>query len=249
MGVKNPRLIFREVSVLLRSIPSWVTALFVASLIAMNLLANKSIAGLPDWLALDAGFLFSWVGFAMMDMTVKRFGARASNYLCVFALFANLVVICLFFGASLVPGFWSSAFTESGDVDMALNDAVNQIFAGNWFIVFGSSMAFLTSGIFNNCVNALIGRVFKKDGFGTFAVRSYVSTFLGQFVDNLVFALIVSLHLFGWTLLQSVTCALTGAIAELLMEIIFSPLNYKVAKSWEKHNIGKEYFDLIGAEK
>ena len=30
----------------------------------------------------------------------------------------------------------------------------------------------------------------KKKNFGTFAVRSYVSTFIGQFVDNLVFALV-----------------------------------------------------------
>ena len=49
---------------------------------------------------------------------------------------------------------------------------------------------------------------------------------IGQFVDNLVFAFMVSFVFFAWTPLQCVTCALTGAIVELLFEIIFSPLGY-----------------------
>ena len=67
-------------------------------------------------------------------------------------------------------------------------------------------------------------------GFGGFALRSYVSTFLAQFADNLIFALLVSKLFFGWTLLQCFTCALTGAVAELLFEIFFSPLGYRMSR-------------------
>ena len=67
-------------------------------------------------------------------------------------------------------------------------------------------------------------------GFGAFALRSYVSTFIGQFADNLIFALIVSKLFFGWTLLQCFTCALTGAAAELLFEVVFSPLGYRISR-------------------
>ena len=71
----------------------------------------------------------------------------------------------------------------------------------------------------------------KKDkGFGVFALRSYVSTFIAQFADNMIFALMVSKIFFGWTLLQCFTCALTGAIMELLFEVFFSPMGYRISK-------------------
>lgn len=247
--MKSPKLLAREVSLLLRSIPSWVTAFFVASLIAMNLLANKSIGGLPSWLALDAGFIFSWVAFALMDITVKRFNARAANILSFVAILINLFVVFMFFLASLLSGEWSTSYNENGQSVAELNNAVNQIFSGSWYVVFGSTMAIIISTVFNNCLNATIGRSLKKDNFFAFAFRSYISTFLGQFVDNLAFAFIVSVHFFGWTVTQSIFCAMTGAVAELLMEVIFSPFTYKAVRSWEKQNVGQEYLKFIEENK
>lgn len=247
--MKSPKLLAKEVSLLLRSIPSWVTAFFVASLVAMNLLANKSIGGLPSWLALDAGFIFSWVAFALMDITVKRFSARAANILSFVAISINLFVVFMFFLASLMPGEWSTSYNENGQSVAELNSAVNQIFSGSWYVVFGSTMAIVISTVFNNFLNATIGRALKKDNFISFAFRSYVSTFLGQFVDNLAFAFIVSVHFFGWTVTQSVFCAITGAVAELLMEVIFSPFTYKAVRSWEEQNVGQEYLNFIKENK
>ena len=48
---------FAEFTVLLRSVPGALTAFFVLSVFAMNLLANKSINLPVDWLALDCGIL------------------------------------------------------------------------------------------------------------------------------------------------------------------------------------------------
>lgn len=64
---------------------------------------------------------------------------------------------------------------------------------------------------------------------------------IGQFVDNLVFASLVSKIFFGWTWKQVVFCSLAGAIAELLSEVIFSPIGFKVCKKWEKNNVGADY--------
>ena len=51
----------QEWKTLLRSVPSLFLTLFAASVVIMNLLANKSI-NLPwDWLALDCGIIVSWV--------------------------------------------------------------------------------------------------------------------------------------------------------------------------------------------
>ena len=44
-------------------------------------------------------------------------------------------------------------------------------------------------------------------------------------------------------------CALTGAVAELIMEIIFSPIGYRITKKWSAESVGSEYFDYIEKEK
>ena len=91
--------------------------------------------------------------------------------------------------------------------------------------------------------NAAIGRASTTDGFASFALRSYVSTMIAQFVDNFVFALIVSHVFFGWSMTQVVVCSLTGCIIELLCEVVFSPIGYKVSKQWEVEHVGKEYLE------
>ena len=150
---------------------------------------------------------------------------------------------CLvFFAASVIP---STANDYS---------AFDGIFGGTWFVLLGSTAAFLASAVINNILNHTVGLCFKKnpDGKLAYAARTYISTFIGQFLDNLIFSIIVFVFFapifwdgFSWTVLQCTTCALTGAIAELIMEILFSPIGYRITKKWKAENIGKEYFDYI----
>ena len=53
---------------------------------------------------------------------------------------------------------------------------------------------------------------------------------------------------FCWSLLQCFTCALTGAAAELLMEVVFSPIGYRIVKKWRENSVGQEYLELAGEE-
>ena len=46
-----------------------------------------------------------------------------------------------------------------------------------------------------------------------------------------MFALLVSRVFFGWTTVQCLTCALTGAVLELALEVLFSPVGYRVSRS------------------
>ena len=113
-----------------------------------------------------------------------------------------------------------------------INAALDNTFGGTWFIILGSSIAFAASAVLNNFLNYGIGRLLKNENsFGSFALRSYVSTFLAQTADNLIFALLVSKLFFGWTLLQCFTCALTGAVMELLFEVLFSPFGYRLSRA------------------
>ena len=229
---------------LLRSIPASTVTLFIVSVIMMNLLANKELISLP-WLALDCGFAVSWVSFLCMDMVCKRFGARASIMVSVMALGVNLAVSLVFWLLTLTPGMWG-AYYDTGLFEV--NDALNATIGGTWYVVLGSSCAMLTSSVVNSLLNQAIGRLEHKNTFGAFALRSYVSTGIAQFVDNLVFAVIVSHTFFGWTWLQVLTCSLTGAAAELLCEVFLSPVGYRVVRGWERENVGELYLQRRAAE-
>ena len=236
--------VWEDYKVLLRSIPASTVTLFIVSVIMMNLLANKELISLP-WLALDCGFAVSWVSFLCMDMVCKRFGARASIMVSVMALGVNLAVSLVFWLLTLTPGMWG-AYYDTGLFDV--NDALNATIGGTWYVVLGSSCAMLTSSVVNSLLNQAIGRLEHKNTFGAFALRSYVSTGIAQFVDNLVFAVIVSHTFFGWTWLQVLTCSLTGAAAELLCEVFLSPVGYRVVRGWERENVGELYLQRRAAE-
>ena len=234
----------RQTSILLKSIPTTVVTLFVVSVICMNLLANKTLLQL-DFIALDGGILISWLSFMCMDMITKHFGPGASNRISILAAGINLLTCLIFFVASIIP---STADDYSG---------FDSIFGGTWFILLGSTVAFLLSALINNMLNSAIGKSFKKnpDGKLAYAMRTYVSTFIGQFFDNFVFSLIVFVGFapvfcdgFCWTPLQCATCALTGAVAELLMEVLFSPVGYRIVTKWKNDSVGKEYLDYIGGK-
>lgn len=218
---------FSEFRTLLRTVPPILVTLMVLSIVGMNLLANKSIDTGLSWLALDCGILFSWLTFLSMDVMTHCYGPRAATLMSAAALVLNLVMALVFFIAGHIPGVWGESFVENGAI---INTALDNTFSGTWYIILGSSAAFISSAFINNFLNYGIGKLVGSRGFGAFALRSYVSTFIGQLADNLIFALIVSRLFFGWTLLQCFTCALTGAIAELLFEIVFSPLGYRISK-------------------
>ena len=227
-------------ALLLRSVPSLVMTLFVVSVVLMNLLANKEIGLNLDWLALDCGFTVSWLSFLCMDMLTKRFGPKAAIQLSLTAMAINLFVCGILFVISLIPGNWGEYYTYENDI---VNQALNSTIGGTWYVVLGSACAFAASAILNAILNHAIGKMCKKNNFVSYALRSYISTGLAQFLDNFIFAMMVSHVFFGWTMTQVITCSITGCVAELLCEVIFSPLGYKVCKKWEKHNVGSEYIN------
>ena len=169
-----------ESRILLRSIPSTVVTLFVVSVISMNLLANKTLYQ-NDWIALDGGILISWLSFMCMDIITKYFGPKASNKIAILASAINLLTCLIFYAASIIPS------------NAADYTALNGILGGTWFILLGSTVAFLVSAVIHNLLNWVVGKAFRRnpDGKLAYAVRAYLSTGLGQFLDNLIFSLIV----------------------------------------------------------
>ncbi len=68
----------------------------------------------------------------------------------ILAAMINLLTCLIFFVASAIP---SNASDYS---------AFDGIFGGTWFILLGSTVAFLASAVINNSLNWMIGKSFRK---------------------------------------------------------------------------------------
>ena len=229
----------KDWKMLLRSVPGLVTALFVVSVVVMNMLAAKTIVMTePSWLGITGGLLLSWIPFLCMDAVVKVFGAKAATKLNILGLLINLGCIGMF---QLV-----ASVQIGGDPNTYA--AFNATFTQTWQIFVASSIAFVLSGITNNVINVAVGNLFKKnpDGKLAYVTRTYVSTMIGQFIDNFVFASIVSVPFFGWSWFSVFACSFFGMIVELVFELIFSPLTYKISKNWKKNHIGEYWMTEQG---
>jgi hypothetical protein len=158
-------------------------------------------------------------------------------------MLTNLLACLIFFIVAKIPATGVDAdYTE-----------FNNIFGGTWFILLSSTIAFFLSALINNFLNFAVGKLFRKnpEGKAAFFARSYVSTFIGQTADNLIFSILTFMVFapifwdgFHWTFVQCLTCALLGAVFELVMEAIFSPLGYFISRTWHKQNVGEQYFAL-----
>lgn len=235
----------REIKTLMTKIPPILMTLFVLSVILMNLLANKSLdlswvpgnSGAYPWLALDCGLLVSWLAFFTMDITVRRFGPKASTQLTVVAVGINLITCALLFAAGSLPGMWGESYVAVGG-DL-INKALDSTISGTWYVLMGSTIAFITSAIVHGLVSSSINRLFKdedKDNLKAYAACSFIATALGQFTDNMIFALIVSHIFFGWNLLQCVMCSLTGMLIEFIFSIFFVPIGHKISLKIKSKN-------------
>lgn len=237
---------------LFTSVSPILLTFFVLSVVLMNLFANKSIDLNPDIFALDMGITISWLSFLIMDVIVYYYGQKAGNIISVFALLINFIICLIMFLISYIPGIWSQAIGIDNVINDEINKGLDETFRGSWFITFGSSIAFISSSILNNFLNTLLGKVFKKDPnkikFNRFIFRTYISTMISQFVDNLLFSLIVSLNLFKWKFTQCVLCSLTGMAIELLMEILFSFFGYRILKYFDKQKQGNKYLLFMQAK-
>lgn len=207
----------KDYQAILRNVPSMVFAVFVVSVILMNLLSNKELYR-SDYICINTGLALSWIAFLCMDCICKRFGGRAAIKINIVAMLINVIVAVVFYLLMIFPGKWAAMYAANDVVtEQVINDALNATFAGTWYVVAGSAFAMFISGV----VNAV-----------------------AQWVDNFVFSALVSHIFFQWNWMQVFICATTSMILELGMEVIFSPIGYKIAKRWERDNVGQDYIEF-----
>jgi len=226
-----------DYKMLLRNVPALVTVIFCVGTCWMNVAAGKVIFNAFN-VAITGGFIISFLPFLCLDIVSKRFGARAAILLNLLSAAANTIFVL---GLSLV-----AAIPTEQDYS-----AFNSVLGGVWFITLSSIVAFVLSGVVNSLLNASIGKLFKNKTSGVeFATRSFLSTFVGQAVDNFIFIagvyVIFAPKFWGMDPLPIMTCvgtAIVGGFFELICEVITAPIGYKIVKNWERDGIGHEYIE------
>lgn len=228
--------ILKDYKLLLNNVPALVTTIFVCCTCLMNLMASKIIFHIGD-AVFTGGFILSAIPFLCMDTTTKRFGARASIMLNVLSAIGNLIAVGLLALVAAIPS--SDDYTH-----------FNYIFGAVWFIVLSSTVAFVASGVANSLINVAIGKLFNKTSAVEFYSRSFVSTFVGQVIDNFLFIwlayTIFAPMIWKTAPLPIVGClgtAVIGGAVELLAEVVLSPVAFRIVKNWEKNGTGQAYID------
>lgn len=230
--------IIDDYRLLLRNVPALVTVAFVLSTVLMNLAASKIIFNVGN-VAMTGGFLLSAMPFLCMDSVTKRFGARAAIMLNILSAAGNLFAVIFLQIVAMIPNT-SQDYT-----------AFNTIYSSTWFIVLCSTVAFVVSGIVNSLLNEAVGKMFKKhpNSAVAFFIRSYVSTFIGQAVDNFIFfgglyCIFAPIYWgMSYPVLTAVGTAIVGGFIELLVEVVFGPVALHIVRGWEKNNVGHEYIE------
>lgn len=234
-----------EYKILLRSVPSMVTAVFVLSIVLMNLLAGRELYR-SDYFCLNSGLALSWISFLCMDCICKRFGARAAAKVSVLAIAVNAACAVIFAILMMTPGRWaafySAADAASGEM---ISAGIDSTFAGAWYVVAGSSAAMFAASLVNGALNQFVGKRADRGNYSGFAARSLISTCIAQFVDNFVFSALVSHVFFDWTWTQVLICSLTSMMIELAFEAVFTPLGYRISRNWEEEQVGQLYIDSL----
>lgn len=241
---------WNETRVLFKCLPAIPFAILCITLIVMNFLASYGVyfgdgpvgTAISKFFSADCAIFVSWIGFLAGDMMVKCFGTKAAIKVNIVAIGIQLLAICLFSLGMQIPS----------DADAR----AKEIFTAAFWPCFGGTMAFALATIVDSILSTFLLKCFKnRTSFKAYAVASYVSTGLGQFLDNMFFALFfsmwqgwftggaantmsaVALHLLGFSAI--------GMVVELIGQAILSPVGFWLTKSWRKRGIGTEYINLV----
>ncbi|MCR5151084.1 MAG: queuosine precursor transporter [Clostridiales bacterium] len=238
-----------DLKMLLRSIPGPVTMLLVMSTITMNLAANKIIwsgliiNGVP-FVSITGGIFLSWIIFLLMDIVTKTFGTKAAIKLTVTAAVINAFAVCFLACIAAFPAKYP--FEGASSVFDTLFGFKALAAPQPWQILVSSTVAYIVSGVINAVVHGALGKLFKKnpDGKTAFYVRSYTSTIIGQFADNFVFAALAFKVFAPFYTYSTITgIALAGALLELVCEVVFSPVGYRICSKWQSDGVGRDYLE------
>lgn len=204
-----------------RSIIELLTIVFVVSIIIANTIVGKTWKPFPGInFEVTAAFLFFIFPMIVGDILAEVLPKRDFNKVILYGFGANLLMAIVYTLVTIIP-----------NPDSFVMDAYNLVL-GQSLLVFIASM---TGYLLGSYTNALIFWALKaKHGENNFKLRAWVSTILGQIVDNFFFGIIALYFAFKMPFEVVLIIFISETVLEIIIETLFLPITHALVKRYRK---------------
>jgi len=202
-----------------------ISVFFVSVLLISNVASTKIVDF--GMFTFDAGTLLFPLSYIFGDILTEVYGYKKSKQVIWLGFFMALLMSLVFIVVGILP-----AATDWGN-----QEAYDKILGLTPRIVLASLVAY-TLGSFSNAFILAKMKIWSK-GKKLWA-RTIGSTVVGELVDSTLFILIAFVGVLPSTLL--LTLIISNYIFKTLVEILFTPVTYRVI-SFLKKKEGEDYYD------
>jgi queuosine precursor transporter len=202
-----------------------ITALFVAVLLISNIASTKIVS---LWkFTFDAGTLLFPLSYIFGDIITEVYGYKRSRKVIWTGFFCAALMAAIFVLVQHLPPApgWE------------LQSAYEQILGFLPRIIIASMIAYFAGEFSNSYILAKL-KIFTKGKY--LWVRTIGSTVVGEAIDTLLFCTIAFFGAISNSLLVAVI--VSNYIFKCLVEIVFTPITYKIVKVLKKRE-GVDYYD------
>jgi uncharacterized integral membrane protein (TIGR00697 family) len=210
-----------------------LAALFIASLVASNLIFQKFFYWEPFGLyrfEISVGILPYPITFLITDILSEVYGKKKANRVVIAGIFSSFFSMFIILIADYAPAIESSP----------INDEVfHQVFGLSPLAVFASMIAYL----FAQFIDIRIFHFWKKLTSGKHLwLRNNFSTFASQFIDTFtVLLLLCTFKILPWPIFTSLL--ISGFLFKVIIAALDTPLLYLIVYAFRKRfnlKIGEE---------
>ena len=201
-----------------------LAALFIASLVASNLIFQKFFYWEPFGLyrfEVSVGILPYPITFLITDILSEIYGKKKANQVVIAGIFASFFSMLIILIADFTPAIANSP------IDYAV---FHQVFGLSPLAVFASMLAYL----FAQLVDIRIFHFWKKRTKGKHLwLRNNFSTFASQFIDTFtVVFLLCSFKILPWNIFTSLL--LSGFLFKVIIAALDTPILYGIVFLFRK---------------
>lgn len=206
-----------------------VIAFYLLGSVMMNILTMKTIQ-IGNISIFTCGIVMTPLVFACNDILTECTGKRFAFKVILVGAGVNLIwsLLCAFTIA--LPGN-----------NPYIADCYKTILGSTWRITASSIVAYIGSGYLNNVIMAGMK---EHDGEKRYYARAIISTAFGQLFDDYVFCFLAFAP-FGISAIENpwkaiITIPIMSAIAETIIEAVFTPLSKKICDDVKRYRLQGE---------
>lgn len=191
-------------------IEKYLFGIYCAGIIIQNILATKNID--ITIFTVTTGILVSPLVFIIQDIQTEIFGYEKAKKMIILGYLMNFIAIMLYSFSILIPS--SNTYTNQ--------EAFTTILGTTPRIAVASFIAYMIGALINSKVMENMKIKHEKNLF----FRAISSTVVGQFIDNMLFAVIAFIGILPTQAIISMIVG--GTLFEIIYEVIFYPITKKL---------------------